>query len=91
MLQIYKIFPIFIENNKEVCPYYIKNRHNRQQITLYYFQIMMSLAHFLQSDDNGDFNLNGNGNGTGTIYSTPPRLRHASPLRGGERLALRGI
>ena len=40
---------------------------------------MMSLAHFLQGDDNGDFNLNGNGNGTGTIYCTPPRLRHASP------------
>ena len=42
LLQIYKTFPIFIENNKEMCLFYIKNRHNhqysRQLIALYHLQ-----------------------------------------------------
>ena len=38
LLQIYKTFPIFIDINKEMWLFYIKNRHNHQQIALYHLQ-----------------------------------------------------
>jgi len=50
LLQIYKTFPIFIEIDKEMWLFYIKNRCNHQQIALYHLQaIQVYFTIFLYS------------------------------------------